>query len=65
MIQHVRSQHYVSLPFGVDVLLGKNGYIWITSKLIAVQSSAAVSLGKSVYFYYVRRDQEAPLLNGE
>jgi exosome complex component RRP4 len=24
-------QHYISLPWGVDVLLGKNGYIWITS----------------------------------
>lgn len=24
-------QHYVTLPFGVDILLGMNGFIWITS----------------------------------
>ena len=23
-------QHYISLPWGIDVILGKNGYIWIT-----------------------------------
>lgn len=23
-------QHYISLPWGVDVLLGKNGFVWIT-----------------------------------
>ena len=23
-------QHYVSLPWGVDLILGRNGYIWIT-----------------------------------
>lgn len=23
-------QHYVSLPWGVDILLGKNGFVWIT-----------------------------------
>ena len=23
-------QHYISLPWGVDIILGKNGYIWIT-----------------------------------
>ena len=27
---NVRRQHYVSFPFGVDVLLGMNGFIWIT-----------------------------------
>ena len=26
-------QHYVSLPNGVDVILGKNGYIWITRSI--------------------------------
>ena len=26
-------QHYISLPNGVDVLLGKNGYIWITRSI--------------------------------
>jgi exosome complex component RRP4 len=26
-------QHYVSLPTGVDVILGKNGYIWITRSI--------------------------------
>lgn len=24
------SQHYVTLPWGVDVILGRNGFIWIT-----------------------------------
>jgi exosome complex RNA-binding protein Rrp4 len=24
------AQHYVSFPFGVDIILGANGYIWIT-----------------------------------
>ena len=23
-------QHYISLPWGIDIILGKNGYIWIT-----------------------------------
>ena len=23
-------QHYVSLPWGIDIILGKNGFIWIT-----------------------------------
>lgn len=36
----VTSQHYVSLPWGIDVILGRNGYIWITSKLL---SQASVS----------------------
>ena len=26
------AQHYISFPWGVDVILGRNGYIWITSK---------------------------------
>lgn len=26
-------QHYVSLQWGVDVLLGRNGYIWISRTL--------------------------------
>jgi exosome complex component RRP4 len=26
-------QHYLSLPFGVDVILGKNGNIWITRSM--------------------------------
>lgn len=26
-------QHYVSLPWGIDVILGKNGYIWITRSI--------------------------------
>ena len=26
-------QHYISLPSGVDVILGKNGYIWITRSI--------------------------------
>lgn len=26
-------QHYISLPYGVDVILGKNGYIWITRSI--------------------------------
>jgi len=26
-------QHYVSLPFGVDVVLGVNGFIWITRSI--------------------------------
>lgn len=25
--------HYISLPMGVDVILGKNGYIWITRSI--------------------------------
>ena len=24
------SQHYISLPWGVDLILGRNGFIWIT-----------------------------------
>jgi exosome complex component RRP4 len=27
-------QHYVTLPWGVDIILGRNGGIWITSELI-------------------------------
>lgn len=23
-------QHYISFPWGIDVILGRNGYIWIT-----------------------------------
>lgn len=26
-------QHYVSLPIGMDLILGKNGYIWITRSI--------------------------------
>ena len=26
-------QHYVSLPYGLDVILGKNGNIWITRSI--------------------------------
>eukprot|EP01038_Epipyxis_sp_PR26KG_P004465 gene4465-6314_t len=26
-------QHHVSLPFGIDVLIGNNGYIWITRSI--------------------------------
>jgi exosome complex component RRP4 len=26
-------QHYISLPNGVDVILGKNGYIWVTRSI--------------------------------
>lgn len=26
-------QHYISLPFGVDVILGKNGWIWVTRSI--------------------------------
>jgi exosome complex component RRP4 len=26
------AQHYISFPWGVDTILGRNGYIWITSK---------------------------------
>jgi exosome complex component RRP4 len=26
------AQHYISFPWGVDVILGRNGYIWITSE---------------------------------
>ena len=27
-------QHYVTFPWGVDVILGRNGYIWITRTLL-------------------------------
>jgi exosome complex component RRP4 len=27
------SQHYCSLPIGIDVILGRNGYIWITRSI--------------------------------
>eukprot|EP01035_Chromulina_nebulosa_P017688 gene17688-23278_t len=26
-------QHYINLPFGIDMLLGKNGFIWITRSM--------------------------------
>ena len=26
-------QHYISLPIGIDIILGKNGYIWITRSI--------------------------------
>jgi exosome complex component RRP4 len=26
------AQHYITFPWGVDTILGRNGYIWITSK---------------------------------
>jgi exosome complex RNA-binding protein Rrp4 len=39
------AQHYISFPWGVDVILGRNGYIWITSKCdkIAFSSFKACS----------------------
>ena len=26
-------QHYISLPTGIDIILGKNGFIWITRSI--------------------------------
>lgn len=34
-------QHFVSLPCGVDVILGNNGYIWMTGVWTAVQRSCS------------------------
>lgn len=32
LITHL-SQHFITLDCGVDIILGKNGYIWITEKI--------------------------------
>jgi exosome complex RNA-binding protein Rrp4 len=35
-------QHFVTLPCGVDVILGVNGYIWITGVSACVRSGVRV-----------------------
>jgi hypothetical protein len=35
-------QHFVTLPCGVDVILGVNGYIWITGVLVRACVRGAV-----------------------
>jgi exosome complex component RRP4 len=41
------AQHYISFPWGVDTILGRNGYIWITSK---AKIDTCISLCSSLLF---------------
>jgi hypothetical protein len=34
-------QHFVTLPCGVDAVLGLNGYIWLTESVVAGQGASA------------------------
>ncbi len=39
-------QHFVSLPCGVDLILGLNGFVWITESVAALAAAAGGALSK-------------------